>query len=158
MDYKGDFIVRWAQEADWEPAMQMVWKTFLKFEGNEYTQLGIKNFFDFVTDDDLRESFLRGEYVMVVAEKDGEIVGAGSLRGDNFLSLLFVDERYHRQGIATALLDTLCDYLMEEGQFRIVVNSSPYAVGFYEKKGFTQTAPEMAFAGIRVTQMNKLLI
>ena len=41
-------VVRWAKEEEWAPAMQMVWRTFLKFEGRDYTEEGIKNFFDFI--------------------------------------------------------------------------------------------------------------
>ena len=39
--------VRWEKEEEWAPAMQMVWRTFLKFEGRDYTEEGIKNFFDY---------------------------------------------------------------------------------------------------------------
>ena len=66
-------IVRWAKEEEWAPAMQMVWRTFLKFEGRDYTEEGIKNFFDFITDDNLYEGFLKGTY-QVMAALDGEKV------------------------------------------------------------------------------------
>ena len=88
-------VVRWAKEEEWAPAMQMVWRTFLKFEGRDYTEEGIKNFFDFITDDNLYEGFLKGTY-QVMAALDGEkVVGIGSIRSRNHLSLLFVEEEYH---------------------------------------------------------------
>ena len=43
-------ILRWAREEDWPATMKMIWKTFLKFEGKEYTGEGIRSFFDFMTD------------------------------------------------------------------------------------------------------------
>lgn len=150
------FEVRWAHEDEWAPAMQMIWRTFLKFEGNDYSQTGIKSFFDFITDDGLHDSFLRGEYQMMVALVNGEVIGAGTLRSRNQLSLLFVDERFHRMGVGSAILGKLCRYLKTEaGERRIFLQASPYAVEFYRKQGFRQLKPEMDYSGIRVTAMEK---
>ena len=151
------FEIRWAHESEWSPAMMMIWKTFLKYEGNDYTPEGIRSFFDFITDDDLYASFLRGEYQMMVALVNGEIIGAGSLRNRNHLSLLFVDERFHRMGVGSSILKRLCDYLKTEaGERRMSLQASPYAVNFYKKQGFRQVKPEMEYSGIRVTAMEKI--
>ncbi len=154
---KTHYEIRWAHADEWTSAMKMIWKTFLEYEGSDYTREGIKNFFDFITDDDLYESFLRGEYQMMVALADGEIIGAGSLRNRNHLSLLFVDERFHRMGVGSAILDRLCHYLKTEaGEHRMSLEAAPYAVNFYRKQGFRQVKPEMEYSGIRVTAMEKL--
>lgn len=151
------YEIRWARQGEWSPAMRMIWKTFLKYEGNDYTQEGIKSFFDFITDGDLYASFLRGEYQMMVALAGSEVIGAGSLRNGNHLSLLFVDERFHRMGVGSAILGKLCDYLKTEaGERRMSLQASPYAVDFYRKQGFRQVRPEMEYSGIRVTAMEKL--
>lgn len=150
------YEIRWAHENEWSPTMRMIWRTFLKYEGNDYTQEGIKNFFDFITDDDLYVSFLKGEYQVMVALVSGEVIGAGSLRSRNHLSLLFVDERFHRMGVGSAILRRLCDYLKTEaGERYMSLQASPYAVDFYRKQGFRQVKPEMEYSGIRVTAMEK---
>ncbi len=41
-DLRGPYIVRWARETEWAPAMKMIWKTFLKFEGKDYTSFMTK--------------------------------------------------------------------------------------------------------------------
>lgn len=152
------YEIRWARENEWSSAMTLVWKTFLRYEGRDYTREGIKNFFDFITDDDLYISFLKGEYQMMVALAGGEIIGAGTIRNGNHLSLLFVDERYHRMGVGSAILGGLCDYLKKEaGQRSMSLQAAPYAVEFYRKQGFVQVRPEMEFSGIRVTAMEKYL-
>lgn len=152
------YKIRWARENEWSSAMTLVWKTFLQYEGRDYTREGIKNFFDFITDDDLYISFLKGEYQMMVALAGGEIIGAGTIRNGNHLSLLFVDERYHRMGVGSAILEGLCDYLKREaGQRSMSLQAAPYAVEFYRKQGFVQVRPEMEFSGIRVTAMEKYL-
>lgn len=93
---------------------------------------------------------------MMVALDGDEVVGAGSLRSRNHLSLLFVDEKYHRRGVGRAILNRLCEYLAREaGEQFISVKAAPYAVGFYKKLGFYVVRPEEEYSGIRVTEMIK---
>ncbi len=151
------YEIRWARAEDWAPAMKMIWKTFMKFEGDVYTQEGIQNFWDFISDDMLYRAFLKGNYQMMVAVDQDRIIGAGSVRNRNHLSLLFVDEEYHRRGIGAALLNRLCEYLkVEEGERYMSLKAAPYAVGFYRKVGFREVAPEEEYSGIRVTPMEKI--
>ena len=148
---------RWAKEDEWAPAMEMIWKTFLKFEGNDYTEEGIRNFFDFITDDKLHAAFLRGDYQMMVALDKGRVIGAGSIRNRNHLSLLFVDEDYHRRGVGKTLLEKLCQYLQrEEGERYMSLKAAPYAVEFYRKLGFNAVNGEEEYSGIRMTSMEKI--
>ncbi|MDR0964853.1 MAG: GNAT family N-acetyltransferase [Clostridium sp.] len=138
--------------------MILVWQTFLKFEGNDYSEFGIQNFREFITDGRLLNAFLRGEYQMIVAKDLQQIIGMASLRDRNHLSLLFVDEHYHRRGVGRRLLNTLFRYLREEvGESSMSLKASPYAVNFYQRLGFHQTADEEEFAGIRVTPMERMI-
>lgn len=148
---------RWARTEEWTPAIRMIWKTFMKFEGKDYTEEGIRRFFDFLTDEELYISFLKGEYRLMVAVDGGNIVGAGSVRNRNCLSLLFVHEAYHYRGIGSTLLEKLCHYLKtEEGERYMFLQAAPYAVNFYRKQGFRAVHPEMEISGIRVTPMEKV--
>lgn len=150
------YDIRWARVEEWEPAMKMIWRTFLKFEASDYSEEGIQNFLDFITDEKLFHAFLRGDYQMMVALDRERIVGAASVRNRNHLSLLFVDEAYHRQGIGRKLLDCFCRYLKTEaGEQYMSLNAAPYAVDFYRKVGFRAVRPEEVVGGIRVTSMEK---
>ncbi len=150
------YAIRWAKVEEWEPAMKMIWRTFLKFEASDYTQEGIDNFLNFITDEKLFRSFLRGDYQMMVALDDDKVVGAASVRNRNHLSLLFVDEAYHLQGIGRSLMDKFCAYLKdEEGEHYMSLKAAPYAVNFYRKIGFRAVRPEEEVGGIRVTSMEK---
>ena len=117
MDYGTGWIsyeFRWAMESEWLPAMRMIWNTFLRYEGREYSKEGIHNFYDFITNDQLYFLFLQGKYQLMVALDKGRIIGAGSIRNGNQLSLLFVEEAYHHKGVGSALLRRLCEYLKTE--------------------------------------------
>lgn len=152
------YEIRWARESEWAPAMKMIWRTFLQYDGKDYTQEGIRSFFEFITDDDLYMAFLRGEYQMMVALEKGRIIGAGSLRNRNHLSLLFVDGDYHHMGVGSTILIRLCDYLEREmGERYMSLRAAPYAVDFYRKLGFRTVRPEEEYSGIRVTTMVKVL-
>lgn len=152
------YEIRWARESEWAPAMKMIWRTFLEYDGKDYTEEGIRNFFDFITDNELYTAFLRGEYQMMVALVEGRVIGAGSIRNRNHLSLLFVDGAYHRMGIGKAILIRLFDYLEREmGERYMSLKAAPYAVDFYRKLGFRTVKPEEEISGIRVTTMIKML-
>lgn len=151
------YEIRWARESEWACAMKMIWRTFLEFDGKDYTEEGIRNFFEFITDDDLYVAFLKGEYQLMVALFQGNIIGAGSIRNRNHLSLLFVEGAYHRMGVGSSILIRLCDYLQREaGERYMSLKAAPYAVDFYKKQGFHTVRPEEERAGIRVTEMVKV--
>ncbi len=154
---KFPYEVRWAKAAEWSSAMQMVWRTFLKFEGKVYTKEGIKNFFEFISDASLYEAFLEGRYQMMIALDAGKVIGVGTLRNRNHLSLLFVDENYQRMDVGRTIMNRLCTYLKEEeGERFMSLLSAPYAVNFYRKLGFRAVKPEEKISGIRVTAMEKV--
>lgn len=153
-----DYCIRWAQQSEWVETMNMIWKTFLKYEGTDYTEEGIRSFYEFITDVDLYQAFLQGKYQMLIALDGNKVIGAGTLRNVNHLSLLFVDENYHHQGVGSALLNGLSQYLKAEaGERYMSLKASPYAVEFYKKLGFRQVRPEEVYSGIRVTSMEKFL-
>ncbi len=134
--------------------MKLAWDTFVRFDAPDYSQEGIENFRKFVNDDMLRKMFVAGHYQLFVATDESRYVGMLSLREKKHISLLFVDERYHKHGVASALLNFVKRYAYEEeGVDKLTVNSSPYAVGFYHKKGFKDLQGETTLDGIRFTPM-----
>lgn len=152
------YFIRKAKKEDWDEAMSMTWKTFMKFEAEDYTREGIRSFFDFITDSVLYRMFLMGSYHMFVAVDGGKIIGMITLRNDTHISLLFVDEAYHKQGVGSCLMKTMWDFIKTElGKEVVTVNSSPYGIGFYHRLGFLDLGPEVEKDGIRYTPMKRLL-
>jgi GNAT superfamily N-acetyltransferase len=147
-------MVRNAYHSDWDGAMKLALDTFMRFDAPDYSQEGIKNFSNFVNDDMLHKMFVLGHYQLFVAHEGDRCVGMLTLREKKHISLLFVDADYHGNGIGSALIKFVSKYAMnEEGIDVLTVNSSPYAVGFYHKRGFRDTGAETVADGIRFTPM-----
>ena len=142
--------------SDWEETMAMTWRTFMKFESGDYGVEGVENFRKFISDPMLRRMFLLGTYHLYVATDCEKIVGMVSLRDKNHISLLFVDEAYHKKGIGRRLIDTIGAFSKEEyGKEELTVNASPYGLEFYKKVGFCCTSPLLCNGGIKYTSMKK---
>nr|WP_297769370.1 GNAT family N-acetyltransferase [uncultured Butyrivibrio sp.] len=134
--------------------MKLAWNTFTRFDAPDYSREGITNFHKFVNDETLRKMFIAGHYQLFVAMDGDECVGMLSMREKSHISLLFVHENYHKHGIGSALIKYVSRYgIEEEGINRLTVNASPYAVGFYHKRGFKDLGPETVADGIRFTPM-----
>ena len=154
---KRQYEIRWAEKQDWVPAMEMIWRTFLQYEGKEYPEKIVGHFFDFITDYRLYEAFLKGKYLLMIALDEGRIIGAGTVRDGNHLSLLFVDDAYHYRGVGSSVLGRLCEYLKTEaGERCMSLEAASGAVNFYRKQGFRAVRPEMEISGIRLTPMEKV--
>ena len=149
-------MVRPAYREEWDDAMALAWRTFMKFEAKDYTPEGIESFRDFITDTVLHRMFVMGAYQLFGAYDNGKMVGMISLRNETHISLLFVDEKYHRIGIGRRLIEYVSDYVLnEEGHRLITVNAAPYATGFYHRVGFIDTDTEQTNDGIRYTPMER---
>jgi len=139
---------------EWDIAMQLAWDTFLKFEAPDYSMEGVENFKNFVRDPLLKKMFLKGDYQVIAAFREKDMVGMLGVRNKSHISLLFVDADYHRQGIARGLLEYFFAYAKSEmGINRITVNAAPYATGFYHKMAFWDISNERIVDGIRYTPM-----
>lgn len=151
--------IRPAYRAEWDDAMALAWRTFMQFEAGDYTAEGIASFQSFVTDSILHKMFLLGEYQLFGAFDNGVMIGMITLRRETHISLLFVDRKYHMKGIGRLLIGYVSDYVLyEEGRRRITVDSSPYAVGFYHRVGFTDTGAAQTSQGVTYTPMELLLM
>lgn len=152
------YQIRMAYENEWQDAMALAWKTFLRFEADDYEPEGVRSFEDFITDNTLHRMFIMGAYQMFVAMDGDKMVGMITVRNNSHISLLFVDAAYHRKGIGRALMNKLCSYLkLELGVNRVTVNASPFGVGFYHRLGFCDLNHELTADGIRYTPMELLL-
>lgn len=146
--------VRPASTDDWQPAMDLAWRTFMKYDSVDYCQQGIENFKNFVSDTSLYRNFCEGKYPLFVALKNDELVGIISLRNTNHISLLFVDGGHHREGVGRALVEYARDFLRDELKANCAtVFAAPYAYSFYRAAGFVEIGFETERDGMKFTPM-----
>lgn len=146
--------IRQIQRTEFERALEIAWNTFLEFEGDIYTEEGVKSFYNFIRDPLLEKMFLMGEYLIFGAFVDGKMVGIAGVRNENHLSLLFVEKEYHKMGIGSALVFSAFQHSFEQYKADCFsVNASPYALEFYHKLGFKDTANQITKDGVIYTPM-----
>ena len=137
-----------------EEAFALVKRVFLAVDAADYSKEGI----DAVMDDMIENAafkglFETGEQKMFGAVMNGTLIGVAAIGPTYHVSLFFVDSQYHRKGVASALFDRLVSYLKSQNAEAATLNSTPYAVPFYQKVGFAVTGPKVEKHGVFYTPM-----
>lgn len=141
------------------PALELIWEVFEEFEVPDYEEMGIQTFRHFIEYHNMVEKVNQGEMTFWGCYIGRLLVGVLALRSGQHISLLFVRDKFHHLGVATSLMQVAVSYVLE-GKPKIpavTVNSSPYAVGFYEAMGFEALGPERRENGIKFTSMRRRL-
>lgn len=129
-------------------ALELVLKTFMKYEAPDYSEEGIETFQNSVisNNDYLNNILMYGAY------EGDTLQGVIATRNQgNHIALFFVDGKCHRQGIGKRLFHTAVE---NSSSNIITVNSSPYAIEIYHHLGFVDAAPEQTTDGMRYTPMS----
>lgn len=134
------FQIRNIRTEEWEDAMALVWRTFLKYEACDYEEEGVRSFLDFITDERLKKLHMIGEYPVMAAFAVRRWLAWHPCGASITFRFWFVDSKYHKKGIGTELVHSLRELVLAEGRrSSLTVNAAPYATGFYHKIGFTDT-------------------
>lgn len=76
---------------------------------------------------------------MIVAERNGRIAAfaGGEVREDHlYLGFLFVAPEHQREGIGRLLMSAMEDFSRDREIYRILLESDPHAVPFYQRLGY----------------------
>jgi GNAT superfamily N-acetyltransferase len=105
-------------------------------------------------DEEGMRGYLAAGYVYHVALDRNEVAGFISVRDNSHVFHMFVDKRWHRQGLARRLWETaLAGALARGGSGAFTVNASNYAVPVYASFGFERTAPTQCLKGLYFNPM-----
>ena len=147
-------------DQDLRQALDLVNRVFSEFVAADYAEQG-RNTVECYLRGKLQEvsaSLKSGEKKIWAYYRESEIIGVIAIRNASHISLMFVDKRYHRQGIARQLLDAALDWVKNhKGAQQITVNASPYAVQAYERLGFVKTEELQEKDGIIYLPMKRTL-
>jgi ribosomal protein S18 acetylase RimI-like enzyme len=138
---------------------ELVWGVFRKYEASEYPEEGIKTFEAFIAPDNLKYMVCNNGFQIYCCFDNDRLVGLLAFRDKSHISLLFVHEAYHRQGIASTLLAYALNELTASVDkiSKITVNSSPYAQVIYEHMGFKATSKIQQQDGLLYIPMVKAI-
>jgi GNAT superfamily N-acetyltransferase len=133
---------------------KMIKRVFMEFIAPDLSQEGISEFQRYTRAERLKERLEEGSFVLL-ALLQHETVGMIEIREDNHISLLFVDGKHQRKGIAKRLIGTAISRCLKiDPVVRFIsVNSAPKSVQFYAKLGFVPTDSERFQDGIRYVPM-----
>jgi GNAT superfamily N-acetyltransferase len=136
----------------------LVARSFNEFIAPGFSEEGVEEFYRYVNPRALHRRWRTG-YHVILAEYEGNIAGVVEVKKRRHISMLYVEKAYHRKGIASELLNQALDYILSRSPKtkEVTVNSSPYAVPFYERAGFRKTDEEKVIHGIVHVPMSLIL-
>lgn len=142
------------KEEELKETLELVKRVFDEFEAPDYTDEGVTNFYKFIAYESIL-AHIKNNFKIFVAKEEDKIIGMICIRDFYHIAMLFVDKKYHKNGIGTELMIIAKKYCQENNQdiSKITVNSSPYAIEFYHKIGFKDTGKEQTVDGIRFLSM-----
>jgi len=105
-----------------------------EFLSHYHTKQGNNEFYMFIEYDEILYRINRAEgEIFFTADNDNAIIGLIEIRYHSHIALLYVEKKYHRQGIAKKLFS----FIKEKNDIKkCSVNSSMYAIDIYKKMGF----------------------
>lgn len=144
--------------SDIQAISNLVNRVFNEYVGPGYSDEGCTVFHKFMEPEAILERYKSGNFPLWVGVVNTEIVGTIGLRNWEHICLLFVDEKFHKLGIAKRLFQLAKDEAIAIKQItEITVNSSPYAIEVYKKLGFKALDEEQVQDGIRYIPMKLYL-
>lgn len=139
-------VIRKLDKTEYSRAASFSIEIYLECGQEDFDEEGICTFKSFVNNEQLMD-----ELTIYGAFINENLIGIiGTKLAGRHLSLFFIQKEYHRKGIGRLLFNqVLNDYPVEE----MTVNSSTYAIKFYQSLGFDKTDKRQATDGITYTPM-----
>lgn len=145
------------KEEELEETLELVKRVFNEFEAPDYTDEGINSFYKFIDYNRILEQ-IKNNFKIFVAKEKNKIIGMICIRDYQHITMLFVDKKYHKMGIGTELIKYAKRYsISNKKDYKITVNSAPFAIDFYHKLGFKDTSKEQTVDGIKFLPMELTL-
>lgn len=139
--------IRLLNNSEYEKAIALALDVFIECGSADFDVNGLETFKSFIHNDELMNELC----IFGAFDKDTLIGIIGTKNRGSHISLFFIHPKFHRRGIGRKLFDSA----YANRQIQITVNSSSYAVRFYESLGFQKMEDEQETNGLRYTPMRK---
>ena len=142
-------IIRQLPKDELHRAVALSLEVFTLCGTEDYNATGLESFKSFIFDERLMS-----ELTVYGAYDEDELIGIMATKNEGkHISLLLIRREYHRKGIGRRVFRYA---LSHQPVGEITVNSSSYAVRFYQSLGFSKLSEEKETNGLRYTPMKCL--
>lgn len=151
--------IRKYKPSDLKQVARLISNTFKRFNNKEGTKKGVRDYINFYTPTkkniaQIKKTFDKSIIFYVAISGDKKIIGM--IRGDlKHIGNLFINEKYHRKGIATKLLRRFEKEAKKFGGKIIKINASIYSIPFYQKRGYKKIGGICMMGEVKVQKMEK---
>lgn len=142
-------MIRKLEKSEFRQVADLSSRVFTRCGAKDFNAEGLETFNRFVYAAELMNE------LTVYGAFDGEkLIGVLGIKNERkHISLFFICSEYHRKGIGRKLFRfALQDNPMQE----ITVNSSSYAIEFYQNIGFEKVCEEQETNGLKYTPMKRI--
>lgn len=140
--------IRQLNKTEYDNAMALSLNAFTECGTADFNLKGLETFKSFIHNKELMNELT----IFGAFDKDSLIGIIGTKNKGTHISLFFIHPKFHRRGIGKELFNFV--YANQMG-VRVTVNSSSYAVKFYESLGFSKISEEQETDGLKYTPMTK---
>ena len=139
-------MIRKLNKTEFHQAVAVALEVYLQCGQDDFDDEGLEAFKSFIFNDErMNELRIYGAF------EENRLVGImGTKNKGKHISLFLINKDFHRKGIGKQLFD-YSQYDCPANE--ITVNSSTYAIKFYESLGFEKTDDRQQTNGIRYTPM-----
>src|SRR5690554_4875720 len=107
-------------------AIKLIIKVFNEFVAPDYSKEGIKEFYKFLSYEDIIEKVNLGRIRFYGCFYEHRLRGVIATKEINHICLLFVKKEFQRKNIARNLINEVIKESLINHKYKITVNSSPY--------------------------------
>jgi GNAT superfamily N-acetyltransferase len=139
-------MIRKLERAEYEQAALLALNIYMQCGTEDFDEEGLQTFKDFIFSEQAMD-----ELTIYGAFEKGKLIGIiGTKHTGKHISLFFIRKEYHRRGIGRNLFNY---FLNDCPTDEITVNSSTYAIPFYQNLGFDKSSDKQKVNGITFTPM-----
>lgn len=150
--------IRRFKKSDAEAINRLLMRVFSQYNTKGVSQKGKEFFRERYSKKNIQDMWGKDDYVLIV-EEDARLVGVGRAKKDGWISHLYVIGGQMRKGIGQALMQKMENWLKSNNVRHVKLNSSLFALEFYEKLGYKKTTlRRKTYYGIPMYSMKKKLI
>ena len=143
------FLIRTAIQADALAVSELIAGLSEYFASGPVSQIS-QEFWDSISVEAVTERIISPDFICFVAEDIHGLSGFVAFRSPSHLLHLFVASRVQSQGLGKLLWQKALD---QSASSKITVNSSVFAVPFYQRLGFVRVGLDKSEGGISYSPM-----